>query len=166
MSETAVSSRELRPFEQSLPHVLLRARETSMRFFRPLLANHSLTEQQWRVLRALNHWGVKHPGTTPDVGELAEHTFLLGPSLSRILTNLSERGLVSRSTDTEDQRRSWIDLTTNGRQLVAEIAPHSEARYDAIEAQLGPRKLAQLFTLLEDLAAIEPEPAPLTQETV
>lgn len=159
------SDRALRPFEQSLPHVLLRAREASMRFFRPLLAAHSLTEQQWRVLRALNHWDLNHPNAAPDVGELADHTFLLGPSLSRILANLSERGLVSRTTDPQDQRRSWIELTPEGHRLVAEIAPHSEARYDAIEAQLGARKLNQLFSLLEDLAAIAPEAAERFKES-
>ena len=43
----------MRPFSASLPMALLLARESTMRRFRPLLAEHGLTEQQWRVLRAL-----------------------------------------------------------------------------------------------------------------
>ena len=45
----------LRDFEQSLPMELLKAREAAMARFRPMLRSHGLTEQQWRVLRALDH---------------------------------------------------------------------------------------------------------------
>ena len=85
----------MRPFTESLPMALLKAREAAMRVFRPLLAEHGLTEQQWRALRAL----AAAPADL-EVGVLAEHTFLLSPSLSRILSTLEGRELVSRSTPT------------------------------------------------------------------
>ena len=37
--------------KKSLTITLLRARESLMMSFRPLLAKHNFTEQQWRVLR-------------------------------------------------------------------------------------------------------------------
>ena len=43
----------MREFSRSLPMSLLRAREAVMRQFRPSLRRHDLTEQQWRILRAL-----------------------------------------------------------------------------------------------------------------
>jgi len=43
----------MREFSRSLPMSLLRAREAVMRQFRPALRRHDLTEQQWRILRAL-----------------------------------------------------------------------------------------------------------------
>ncbi len=43
----------MRAFSSSLPMALLRAREAVMRRFRPGLRDHGVTEQQWRVLRAL-----------------------------------------------------------------------------------------------------------------
>ena len=43
----------MRPFDRSLPMALLRAREAVMSRFRPLLHAHGVTEQQWRVIRAL-----------------------------------------------------------------------------------------------------------------
>src|ERR1700751_1542936 len=43
----------MRDFSRSLPMLLLRAREAVMRQFRPSLRSHGLTEQQWRILRAL-----------------------------------------------------------------------------------------------------------------
>src|ERR1700722_6444323 len=69
----------MREFSRSLPMSLLRAREAVMRQFRPSLRNHGLTEQQWRILRALT------AVDTIVVTELARVAFLLGPSLSRIL---------------------------------------------------------------------------------
>ncbi len=131
---------------------LMRAREAVMRHFRPILANHAVTEQQWRVLRAL------HDSSSPvSVGELAERTFLLGPSLSRMLASLDERQLIERSAG-DDARRIEVRLRSAGAALVARIAPLSEAAYDHIEHQLEPGELDQLADLLTRLAA-SPEPA-------
>src|SRR5208283_3623306 len=52
-SSTAVRHVPMREFSRSLPMSLLRAREAVMRHFRPSLRRHGLTEQQWRILRAL-----------------------------------------------------------------------------------------------------------------
>jgi homoprotocatechuate degradation regulator HpaR len=153
MSVTTNGSIGMRSFDQSLPMALLRAREATMRRFRPMLSEFDLTEQQWRVLRALAQ--VDAP---LDAGTLADVTFLLGPSLSRILAHLDERGLVTRSVDPADQRKVNTSLTSKGRRLVQRIAPRSEEEYEAIEAALGPQKLAELLALLSDLAATEPNP--------
>lgn len=117
-----------------------------MRFFRPMLLAHDLTEQQWRVLRALT----RNEGPLA-VGELAEATFLLGPSLTRILSHLGERGLVERSVAAEDQRRGLITLTESGYQLVSEVAPYSETQYDKIESAFGVDNMATLMALLLEL---------------
>ena len=128
---------------------LMRAREAVMRHFRPILAEHDLTEQQWRVLRALDD--VDHPIT---VGELADRTFLLGPSLSRMLVTLQERTLIGRASDAGDARRSTIAITHAGRRLVAAIAPRSEMVYDEISERLGAEDLEQLYDLLRRTAAV------------
>jgi homoprotocatechuate degradation regulator HpaR len=138
----------MRPFERSLPMALMRARESSMRIFRPMLADHGLTEQQWRVLRALG----EHPNGL-EIGELAEVTYLLGPSLSRILVNLEDRGIVTRSKVAHDARRSNMSLADPGFALVRTVAPLSEHLYRSIENQFGIDRLAELLNLLDDLAA-------------
>lgn len=140
----------MRPFEQSLPMALLRAREAAMRRFRPVLAEHDLTEQQWRVLRALTATGGPVEPTV-----LAEQTFLLPPSLSRILSNLEGRGLIERSVATHDQRRSRIELSPDGRNLVRTVAPSSEAAYRRIEQRFGTARLQHLLEELHDLAELD-----------
>jgi DNA-binding MarR family transcriptional regulator len=120
----------MRDFSRSLPMSLLRAREAVMRQFRPSLRNHGLTEQQWRILRALA--GID----AIEVTELARTAFLLGPSLSRILRDLEARQLIERRTDPADQRRSVVSISI----------------YAAITKRYGARKLAELQ---EMLAALE-----------
>ncbi len=154
MSEPrAVAETGMRSFDESLPMALMRAREAVMRHFRPILAEHDLTEQQWRVLRALDD-----RGESLTVGQLADRTFLLGPSLSRMLVTLEERGLITRSPDRGDARRSKTAISAAGRRLVAAIAPRSEIVYDEISAQLGQRDLEQLYDLLRRTADVTEQP--------
>lgn len=150
MSDVQVARVPLRAFEQSLPMALMRARESVMRYFRPVLAEHDLTEQQWRVLRAL-----RDADTPVSVGELAASTFLLGPSLSRMLVSLDERGLIERAA-AADARRAEISISVDGRALVSEIAPSSEQAYGRIDALLDPGELDVLYALLAKLSSANP----------
>jgi homoprotocatechuate degradation regulator HpaR len=135
----------MRAFADSLPMTLLRAREAVMRRFRPGLRAHGVTEQQWRILRAL-------AGQTPlEVSALAARTCLLLPSVSRILPDLETRGLISRGTVETDLRRSVVTLTAAGLKLISAHAPQSEAIYRAIEQRFGAQRLDELFRLLREL---------------
>lgn len=137
----------MRPFSASLPMALLLAREATMRRFRPLLAEHGLTEQQWRVLRAL-----ASTDSPIEVTALADRTALLAPSVTRIVARLVDDDVIRRDRVAGDARRSTLALTARGRRLVARIAPRSEAAYADIEAAFGADRLAALLTELEDLA--------------
>jgi homoprotocatechuate degradation regulator HpaR len=137
----------MREFSRSLPMSLLRAREAVMRQFRPSLRRHDLTEQQWRILRALAAI------EAIEVTELARTAFLLGPSLSRILRDLDARGLIERKTAKTDLRRGVISISEKGLRLMEVVAPSSEAIYAAITRRYGAGKLAQLQDMLHTLEA-------------
>jgi homoprotocatechuate degradation regulator HpaR len=124
---------------------LLRTREAVMCLFRPGLRSRGVTEQQWRILRALAHVGPM------EVTELAEATFLLGPSLSRILPDMEKRQLVSRKQVDSDLRRSVVSLEPKGLRLISSHAPDSEQIYAQIAARFGVERVTQLFTLLQEL---------------
>ncbi|MGR8950055.1 MAG: MarR family transcriptional regulator, partial [Gammaproteobacteria bacterium] len=83
----------LRGIEQSLPMALLKAREAAMAQFRPMLRSHDLTEQQWRVIRVLAAF------PKIDAGEIVKRSFLLAPSLTRILQHLEAEQIVHREAD-------------------------------------------------------------------
>lgn len=135
----------MREFSRSLPMSLLRAREAVMRHFRPSLRDHGLTEQQWRILRALASVD------TIEVTDLARVAFLLGPSLSRILRDLEARHLIERRIAKADLRRGVVSISAKGLRLIEAVAPSSEAIYAAISRRYGARKLAELQDMLHAL---------------
>ena len=145
MNDTAVNAIPLRRFDESLPMALLRSRESVLRRFRPLLAEHDLTEQQWRVLRVLDD--ATHPLS---VGDVADETFLLGPSLSRMLTSMEQRDLLERVAGS-DARRTEISISPGGRALVAKVAPAIEDAYGVIDSRLAAGDLDELYRLLAKL---------------
>jgi homoprotocatechuate degradation regulator HpaR len=124
---------------------MLRAREAVMRHFRPILRDADLTEQQWRVLRALADRGQM------EILELARATFLHPPSLSRILPVLESRGLLKRVPVSRDLRRTVVALQPPGETLLRTIWPRAEAVYAEIAALLGQDRLRLLFDLTQDI---------------
>ena len=116
-----------------------------MALFRPLLREHQLTEQQWRVIRVLA------ANKSMDVSALADETVLLAPSLSRIISTLTQAGLVERTPDAQDQRRALLSLTKAGTRLFQTISPYSETIYQQIEDQFGQAELDTLQKLLHKL---------------
>jgi len=136
---------KLRGFNRSLPMALLRAREAVMRQFRPSLRRHGITEQQWRVLRALT--AVKEI----EVLALAKTTFLLPPSLSRILRDLDERKLIVRRSSRNDLRRGLVSISPKGLSLIERAGVDSEKTYSDITRQFGAKRLKALHELLDEL---------------
>jgi homoprotocatechuate degradation regulator HpaR len=137
----------MRPFDQSLPMALLRAREAVMRGFRKLLRAHDLNEQEWRIVRALVE------ADQLEIGDLATRVFILKPSATRTVKNLEARGIVCRSRPSSDQRRSLIALTPEGRALFDELAPHSEREYARITGLIGANEMDELYDLLGRITA-------------
>jgi homoprotocatechuate degradation regulator HpaR len=134
-----------RDTNRSLPIALLRAREAVMSHFRPLLAAHDITEQQWRVVRTLGETGAL------DATELAARACLLAPSLTRIVRTLEDRGFVSRARDEADARRAIIRITAEGLDFIREVTPASRAVYAEMEAKLGRERIEALLDMLQDL---------------
>lgn len=140
-------SQALRDFSRSLPMALLRAREAVMERFRPLLRRHGVTEQQWRVLRALE--------SAPDssVSALSATTCIGLPSLSRILGSLEARGLIRRRVKATDQRTTLVSLSPAGARLLKKAGAESEARYEALSREIGEDDMQRLYALLDRVAA-------------
>jgi homoprotocatechuate degradation regulator HpaR len=134
---------------RNLPRLLLQAREAVMAHARPSLRAQGLSDQQWRVLRVLGERG------TVEIGTVAREAFILGPSLTGVLTRMERDGLIQRARDPADQRRTVVQATAKGRKLVDQLSGAIEAHYTAIEVSLGKQKLAQLYELLDHLIELE-----------
>ena len=138
------------PFvHRNLPRLLLQAREAVMAHTRPSLREHALSDQQWRVLRVLGEHG------SVETGRVAREAFILGPSLTGVLARMERDGLIERSRDPGDQRRTVIEATARGRKLVKQLSVSIEAHYAWMESSLGKDKLGQLYGLLDELISLE-----------
>jgi homoprotocatechuate degradation regulator HpaR len=138
------------PFiHRNLPRLLLQARESVMAHTRPRLREHALSDQQWRVLRVLGEHGVV------ETGKVAREAFILGPSLTGVLSRMERDGLIRRARDPADQRRTVVEATDKGMQLVNALSQTIEAHYAWMEQSLGKQNLSQLYDLLDKVIELE-----------
>jgi homoprotocatechuate degradation regulator HpaR len=140
-----VSRALLRDDRQSLPIALLRAREAVMRHFRPHHRKGKITEPQWRVLRVLYLEGEM------DATKLAGRSFLLQPSLSRILRDLEATDHVKRRTSEADSRQSLISLSAKGTAVVARAVPFVDRIHQLLVERFGAGRTMELLRLLAEL---------------
>ncbi len=132
---------------RNLPLLMLQARETVMARFRPLLNAKGVTEQQWRVIRALLDKGALEPR---QIGQLCH---ISSPSLAGILARMDDLGLIARIRIEHDQRRVEVTVTEKGLALAAELNPKIEAEYAALEARMGQAFVQQLYASLDEVVA-------------
>ncbi len=144
---------------RNLPRLLLQAREAVMTHTRPSLREHGLSDQQWRVLRVLGeHANSTEAAEGVETGRVAREAFLLGPSLTGVLTRMERDGLIERSRCSQDARRTVVRATKLGLSKVAKLSEAIEAHYAWMESELGKQKLAQLYQLLDAVIQLETSP--------
>lgn len=147
MSDHDHSSPLTRVVHRNLPMLLLRAREKMMERFRPLITAHGLTEQQWRVIRALNESGPLEPRQISDICTISS------PSMAGVLARMETLGLLTKERFADDQRRVLVTLTKKSHQLVKTISKELEARYQALEKEVGPEVVERVYRAIDDLLA-------------
>ncbi len=132
---------------RNLPLLLLQARERVISRFRPLLNANGVTEQQWRIVRALSEQGPLEPR---EIGEACQ---ISSPSLAGVLSRMDSLGLVTRQRIDHDQRRVLVSPTAKSKALARRMAPQIEEIYKGIEQTLGAEFTGQLYRSLDDLLA-------------
>jgi homoprotocatechuate degradation regulator HpaR len=127
---------------RNLPQQLLKARDALMAHFRPILHHFGLTEQQWRILRALDEHGQLEPR------EICTLCQILSSSMAGILARMEETGFVQRARVDADQRRVLVSLAPKGDTLIGEMAPLIELQYQYLEQAFGEPLLKALSDAL------------------
>ena len=155
------------PFvHRNLPRLLLEAREAVMAHTRPSLRLHGLSDQQWRVLRVLGEHADEEAGV--ETGRVAREAYLLGPSLTGVLTRMERDGLIARERCPQDARRTVVRATSEGLAKVQALSQTIEAHYAWMEQELGKTKLKALYELLDGVIGLQvpqdSEPSQMDQE--
>jgi DNA-binding MarR family transcriptional regulator len=112
-------------------HVLRAARALARRFdnaLRPL----GLTNGQFSLMMSLNR------PEPPSIGAVAALLAMDRTTLTAALKPLRRRNLIKITTDHDDQRARQLQLTPQGRKLLARAVPVWTSTHAAVEARLGP----------------------------
>ena len=133
---------------RNLPLLLLQARERVIANFRPALNAAGVTEQQWRIVRALLEQGPLEPR------QIVTLCAISSPSLAGVLSRMDDLGLVRRVRLDHDQRRLKVSLTPKARALARRLAPQIEAVYAGIEQRIGHRFTQDFYRTLDELIAL------------
>lgn len=142
MTDTAATSiRELLSYRLHVVANLL-SRGAEMRYRR----EHGVSLWEWRTVALL---GVSAPLSLND---LAQSAGVDKAQMSRVVSGLTARGLVSRNADSRDARAVRLALTAKGRKLYKGLIRSAIARDSAFAGSLSVQERKALDSALAKLA--------------
>jgi DNA-binding MarR family transcriptional regulator len=105
-----------------------------------------LTAAWWQVLGAAL-------GEPQSVSEIGRAMGLTRQSVQRIADLLVERGLAAYAENPAHRRAKLVTPTSAGRQAVAAINPAHRVRAEALAAEMGAARLAEVLAGMHELSA-------------
>ena len=133
-------------FLDSLPMILSRSLDDIMPQYRSLFQAHGITDQQWRVMRAL--WEQEHLTSK----QISQITLIPAPSLVGILDRLEKKGLLGRLRSVEDRRLVFIRPTKAGRELQELMLPKIEEIHNFLIEKVTGREWDEMKRILDKLS--------------
>jgi len=130
---------------------MLAIRRTAANLLAPwekfLKAQFNLSTSLFNVLRILRG---SHP-TALTCGEIGARTIARDPDITRLVDQLSARGLVTRRRSQTDRRVVEVSITAKGLDLLRALDPHSQRMPRALMGHVSAAKLRQLTRLLSEV---------------
>lgn len=98
-------------------------------------AHHRISPEEWAILLVL--W--KHSPQTP--GALSDVTFKDRTTITRLLDGMVRKGLVSRSADASDRRRTVVAVSAKGTALQPELVALARGVINRALADIPPEDI-------------------------
>lgn len=132
--------------ENFLPYRLsIVAQTVSGELSRIYASKFDLSVPQWRVMAVLGRY------EPISANEVCDRTVMDKVAVSRAVQAMLRRGLVERTVDIRDRRRSALRLSRRGRTIHAEIVPLAKEYERRLLERLSPEERTMLDSLLRHL---------------
>lgn len=115
---------------------------------RRLAQHHGLTGPQLVCLREIHRSGPLNPG------QLARSVALSPATITGILDRLEGHGLVARRRRNRDKRQVLVQLTDRGAELLGQVAPPLQERFEERLEALAPAERQRIAAALEQVVAL------------
>ena len=143
--------KQTRPFASPEQEAMLAIRRAAASLLAPwekfLKTKFGLSTSLFNVLRILRG---SHP-TALTCGEIGGRTIARDPDVTRLVDQLSARGLVTRARSETDRRVVEVSITAKGLDLLGELDPHSQRMPRSLIGHVSAAKLRRLATLLAEV---------------
>lgn len=139
-----------RPFKSLEEEALLSIARTAAiieHTFSEALKPHDLTPTQYNVLRILR--GAGEAGLCRN--EVGQRLVTQVPDVTRLLDRMESAGLISRHRSGGDRRYVTTRISDKGLKLLEKIDRELPAIQGGLLGHLGPKRLREMVTLLEDV---------------
>lgn len=115
---------------------------------RELAQQSELTTSQFLLLQHVAQQGQALPSTIAKAIELKQATITV------LLNQLEETGLVTRNRDTKDRRRVWVRLTDAAREILEQSPDLLQSRFETAFDRLEDWEQANMISTLERIASM------------
>lgn len=129
--------------EDFVPYLLYRISDRLNQNLRDRLRPEGVRLSHWRVLAVLAAEGES------SIGELVKQTVLQQPTVSRVVAQMEQAGLIRRKQAEDDSRVVQVSLTADGEELFASIMPLAKAHQERALRGFTDTEIASLKSLLD-----------------
>lgn len=138
-------------FSEQIGHLLRRAYQRHLAIFAQTIDDPQLTAVQFAVLSANRRLG---PSSMSDLGKA---TAIDGATVRGIIERLQARGLVELQANQDDRRKSVVELTERGRELLELTTPTAARISELTMSDLNAVERVAVLYLLRKLCGSELE---------
>jgi len=132
--------------------LIFAARRWTTRSEETVKAATGLSRARWQTL-----FSIAFIDTPVTILQLAERVGVQWPTLVRTLNGLEEGGFIQRIDNPDDRRSRRIQITPEGRAMVARVQPVLDPARSAALAALSDDELGEMTALMDRIAKPQPE---------
>lgn len=130
---------------------------TTMRYGKVNMGIHFnlLSQREFMTLQCMKHYQERQSCEKGlNVGMLAAMSDMSLPAMSRILKAVEEKGLVERTVDRENRRKTYVSLTEAGEKAREEAWKLATDYVNRVVEAMGEEKMSTFLTLWKEMVDI------------